>query len=68
MGIDAGRGVNITGAGQYGAEIGYLLVQGLSVVGPRGTAIADASETLASVKTQLNLVLAFLRGWGAIVS
>jgi hypothetical protein len=38
-----------------------LQMQGTKVLGPQGAAVADAVATVASVQTQLNLLLARVR-------
>ena len=54
-------------AGHINVETGVKINE-VQVLGVQGAVIADATEDLGSVKTQLNLVLAMLRTHGLIAS
>ena len=66
-------GKSAVGNGSNTVTLGNTSVTGwymgaTKLIGVQGAAVADASETVASVKTQLNALLARLRAHGLIAT
>jgi hypothetical protein len=73
-GVDVGSGSSdvdfqvLKGDLKLGSNVKGVYIGGNKVLGAQGAAVADASETVASVKTQLNALLARLRTHGIIAT